>query len=85
MKSFSIDIESLQRVAYAAEMTTMRVKVTLTEDLTSGNDFSEMHMSETTMRLMHQGLSKVIKELDENSAVSVITCPALPANSPRRT
>lgn len=77
MKTFSIDIETVECIAYAAGMANIRAKISLTENSAPGKDFSELHMSETTLRLIHQGLSKVVKELDEHSALSVTTYPAL--------
>lgn len=84
MKAFSIDIEAVDCVAYAVGMAHIKAKVTLT-DGSDAEGFSELHMSERTLRLIHQGLSKVIKELDEHSAVSITVHPSLPASMPKPT
>lgn len=84
MKTFSIDIESVESAAYAGGMANIRAKITLTE--TAATDgFSELHMSEKSLRLIHQALYKILNNVDTMGAVSVTTFPALPASKPAGT
>lgn len=85
MKSFSIDIEALESVACTAQMAKIEAKVTVTEPAAPAGEFSVLHMSETTMRQLHQGLSKILKALDENAALHVKAYPLPVAHKPRRT
>ncbi|RST54123.1 hypothetical protein [Variovorax sp. DXTD-1] len=68
MKSFSIDIETAAAASYEAGMTRVIAVVNVTQSSATGNAFSELHMSEKTMRRMHEVLGKIIRNLDEHAA-----------------
>lgn len=76
MKSFNIDIEALESVAYAAGLATVTAQVTVTE--VPDGLRSALHMSETSLRLLHKAVNKVVLELDAG-ALSCITRPSLAA------
>lgn len=83
MNAFNIDIEAVEWVQYEAGMSSISATITLAKDATPGTALSELRMSVHTARLIHQGLTKVLKELDENDAVKVTTIPALPRAKPK--
>lgn len=84
MKTFSIDIETVESAAYAGGMANIRAKVTLTES-SAADGFSELHMSERNLRLIHQALAKILNNVDTMGAISVTSFPALPASGPAKT
>lgn len=77
MKTFNIDVEVIESATCEAGMASISVKVSVTEDTTPGKVFSRLHMSEKTLRLMHQALDKLVRGIDTGVA-SVTTHPALP-------
>lgn len=84
MKTFSIDIEAVESAAYAMGMANIRAKITLTESA-AADGFSELHMSEKSLRLIHQALNKIVTNVDTMGAVSVTSFPALQASGPAET
>lgn len=84
MNAFNIDIESVDWVQYAEGMSSILATITLAKDATPGTAHSELRMSVHTARLIHQGLTKVLKELDEHGPeVKITMAPALPKVQPK--
>lgn len=84
MNSFNIDIEALDWVQYAEGASSFAARITLAKDATPGTATSELRMSVHTARLLHQGLAKVLKSLDEHGPeVKVTTVPSLPRATPK--
>ena len=84
MKTYSIDIETVESAAFAQGMATIRAKVTLAES-SAADGFSELHMSEKNLRLIHQALDKILNNVDTMGAIAVTAFPALPASRPAGT
>lgn len=70
MKTFNIDIESVLAMEYRSGMAKINAKVTLTEDSTTGRDFSELHMSEASLRRIHEALGKFIANREKYGEIS---------------
>ncbi|MDN6885315.1 hypothetical protein QMO14_17045 [Variovorax sp. CAN2819] len=68
MKTFSIDIEAVSAASYEAGMTRVITQVTVRAGEPSPEGFSDLHMSEKTMRRLHEIFGKIIRNLDEHSA-----------------
>lgn len=83
MKSFSIDLDAIKHVAYKEGMAILAAKLTVVEDVelsiepTLGFGVSQMHMSETTMRRLHEAFGKVLQTIDAHPVgLEITTIPS---------
>ena len=80
MKSFNIDIEAVEQVAYTAGMASIRAKVTVSEDQSPASSSSELHMSEPTLRRLHEGLGKVLANMEKHGS-DITTTTVFPSKA----
>lgn len=73
MKAFNIDIEAVEAIAYAAGMASIRAKVSITAEELPGTSASQLHMSEATLRRIHEGIGKILANKEKYGADITMT------------